>query len=223
MQLYLDTAQVSDWSDLMPSGLFYGITTNPLLAHRAGLSYPDIDWAQMAARARDLGAAELHGQVFGPAETYQDWAGAFYQAGAQAGIETVVKIPLTAEGIRAAPTIRKLGGRILMTACYDAKQMITASLLGAAYIAPYYGRMIEKGIDAPRALRQMLAISRQVDSRCRVLVASLRSTDQMLDLAEQGHSLFTLAPNIARDLFSDPNTVAAVAEFEQAAVPKAPT
>ena len=28
----------------MPTGLFYGIATNPLLAQRAGLDYGDIQW-----------------------------------------------------------------------------------------------------------------------------------------------------------------------------------
>ncbi|HCI07732.1 MAG TPA: transaldolase, partial [Sulfitobacter sp.] len=37
MKLYLDTADTTAWDDLMPTGMFYGITTNPLLAVRAGL------------------------------------------------------------------------------------------------------------------------------------------------------------------------------------------
>lgn len=47
--LYLDTADMAAWDDLMPTGLFHGITTNPLLAVRAGLDYPSINWADMAA------------------------------------------------------------------------------------------------------------------------------------------------------------------------------
>ena len=141
MALYLDTADVTAWETLMPTGLFHGITTNPLLASRAGLDYPAIDWAQMAARACDLGARELHAEVYGPVAGYVDWAGALYEAGRTAGIETVVKIPLVEPAVRATGAIRALGGRVLMTAYYDAKQMFVANALGADFIAPYFGRM----------------------------------------------------------------------------------
>ena len=74
IDLYLDTADVVEWDSLMPIGMLKGITTNPLLAHRANLSYQQINWADMAQRAADLGALELHAQVFGSPETYRPWA-----------------------------------------------------------------------------------------------------------------------------------------------------
>lgn len=218
MDLYIDTADTAAWADLMPTGLFYGITTNPLLAHRAGLSYPQIDWGEMARRAADLGAKELHGQVYGPPEGWADWAGAFYGHGRKAGLRTVVKVPLTEPGIRAYGSVKALGGPILATAVYDAKQMFVATALGADYIAPYFGRMLEKGLPAYEALAQMRAIGASAERPPRILVASLRDTGQMTRLASEGQDCFTIAPQIARDLLSDPNTTAAAAEFEAAAV-----
>ncbi len=214
MALYLDTADLAAWESLMPTGLFHGITTNPLLASRAGLDYPAIDWAQMAARASDLGAQELHAQVCGPVEGYVDWAGALYEAGRAAGIETVVKIPLVEPAIRTTGAIRALGGRVLMTACYDAKQMFVANALGADFIAPYFGRMDGLGMDAYAALAQMKAIQGAGDKRCTILVASLRSPEQMVRLAAEGQDTFTISPAVARALLDDPNTAAAYAEFE---------
>ncbi|MBM2293942.1 hypothetical protein JQX09_18865 [Sulfitobacter pseudonitzschiae] len=214
MALYLDTADVTAWETLMPTGLFHGITTNPLLASRAGLDYRTIDWAQMAARARDLGARELHAQVYGPVTGYVDWAGALYEAGQAAGIETVVKIPLVEPAIRTTGAIRALGGRVLMTACYDAKQMFVANALGADFIAPYFGRMDGLGMDAYAALAQMKAIQGAGNKRCTILVASLRSPEQMVRLAAEGQDTFTISPAVAQALLDDPNTAAAYAEFE---------
>ncbi len=225
MDLYIDTAEVAEWDALMPTGLFTGITTNPLLAHRAGLSYPEIDWRVLARRAVDLGAKELFGQVYGPPESYVDFAGALFDAGREAGVETVVKVPLTEAGIRAVPGIRALGGPVLVTAAYDAKQMFVATALGAAYIAPYFGRMLEKGVDAYETLARMLAIGRaaagqtggQTGGQTRILVASIRDTDQLVQLGAQGQDCFTLAPQVARALLSDPETQAAAEAFEVAA------
>ena len=59
MRLYLDTADTLDWADLMPTGIFYGITTNPLLTKRLGLNYGKIVWEEMISKAAALGADPL--------------------------------------------------------------------------------------------------------------------------------------------------------------------
>lgn len=215
--LYIDTADVAEWEVLMPTGMFTGITTNPLLAARVGLDYPKIDWNLLARRAADLGAAELFGQVHGPAESYVDFAGRLFEAGRAAGVSTVVKIPLTEAGIRAVPAVRALGGPVLMTAAYNAKQMFVAAALGAAYIAPYFGRILEKGQDAFEVLSQMLAIAQTAGGGTRILVASIRDTDQLVRLGAAGQDCFTLAPSVAHALLFDANTLAAAADFEAAA------
>lgn len=218
MTLYLDTADVSEWDRLMPTGIFHGITTNPLLAHRAGLVYPAIDWATLTRKARDLGASELHAQVYGPPAGYVDWAGQLYEAGRAAEIETVVKIPLVEEAIRTVPAIRALGGRILMTACFDAKQMLIAKALGADFIAPYVGRMDEAGIDIAAHLSAMIGMNCDGTKPCAVLAASLRSAAQMVAMSRVGVAQFTIAPAVADDLLTTGPSVDALAQFEQAAL-----
>ena len=215
MDLYLDTADREAWADLMPTGLFRGITTNPLLAQRAGLDYPSINWTDMAQRARDLGAQDLHAQVFGPVETYVGWASRLYEAGAAAGLRAVVKIPMTDAALRTVPAIKALGGAILLTAVYDPKQVIVAKALNADFAAPYFGRMSEAGLPALDHVTQMQTIA---GGQPRILVASLRNADQIVALAARGLDCFTLAPDLARSLFSDPMTDLAAAAFEAAAL-----
>ena len=216
MRLYLDTADSSDWRDLMPMGVFYGITTNPLLTARAGLLYRGISWRDLAQTAADLGAKEFHAQVYGNMDQTLKFAEQIYEIGQSVGIECVVKIPLSFDGIRIAPKIKSMGGKILLTACYDAKQMITATALEAHYIAPYFSRMKEAGIDAMAHLRAMKEMSQ--NGSCRTLVASLRSAQQMVKIAQLGHDCFTISPTVARDLFQSDLTDVAVANFEQSAI-----
>lgn len=217
MDLYLDSANTADWDRLMPTGMFTGITTNPLLAARAGLDYPRIDWADMAKRAADLGARELHAQVYGAPDSFGPWAARLLEAGEKAGLRTVIKVPLVEQAIRTVPALRKAGCPILMTACYDAKQILVASTLGADYIAPYFGRMLESGLSAYEAMAQMLTVTRSTGNKTRVLVASLRDTDQMCRLSEMGHDCFTISAAVADMLLTDDNSAAAVAQFEAAA------
>ena len=215
MRLYLDTADKTAWAEWMPRGVFYGITTNPLLAARAGLAYDQINWQDMVQIAADAGAQEFHAQVIGNETDALRFAENLYAYGASSNIECVVKIPLNTWGISLTPKIQALGGKTLMTACYDAKQMLTANTLGADYIAPYFGRMAEAGLDAMAHMRGIYAMS--WNGPCRPLIASLRSAQQMVDIAEIGHDCFTIAPAIAQDLFHNELTEAAAQEFERAA------
>ena len=68
LRLYLDTANSEDWEDFMPTGAFYGITTNPLLTKRVGLNYGEIAWEEMVSKAAELGAKEFHVQIHGDAK-----------------------------------------------------------------------------------------------------------------------------------------------------------
>jgi transaldolase len=217
MKLYLDSADVSAWDEYLPTGIFHGLTTNPLLAQRAGLEYETINWNKMANRATKLGAKELHVQVAGDFESYVDFSGRLYDIGKEVGVEIVIKIPLIEGAIRISPDIKKLGGRILMTACYDAKQMFIAKALEADFIAPYFGRMVEAGMDAEGHLSAMLAMNEDNAKPCSILVASLRSATQMVDLARSGHDTFTIAPSVAKELLSTEQSLAAFEEFERAA------
>ena len=215
MRLYLDTANSVDWEDFMPTGAFYGITTNPLLTKKLGLNYGEIAWEEMVSKAAELGAKEFHVQIYGDAKRALSFAEHVYGLGQTSNIECVIKIPLTFEGISLAPKIKEFGAKILMTACYEPKQMITACALKADYVAPYFGRMLDAGLDAMANMQIIEKIARK--NKCTPVVASLRNAKQMLEIAEMGHDCFTISPEVARDLFDSQLTEEASFAFETAA------
>jgi len=212
MYLYLDSAKVSDWADLMPLGIFKGITTNPLLADRAELDYARIDWPALFAQAHGLGAVELHAQVYGDPSGYADWAEKLYAAGRDNGVTAVVKVPLVEPALRQFSTIKALGGKTLLTACYDAKQALLATALAADYLAPYLGRMADQGVDAFAHLAQMNAITKQ--GTCQVLAASIRSTTDLVRIAALGTPAATIGATVAHELLVDENSITAWRDFE---------
>jgi transaldolase len=217
LKIYLDTFDIESWHSLMPTGLFYGITTNPLLAERAGLDYSALEWGNVIKTASTLGARELHIQVPDTSEDALSFASKRLEDAAPHKLKIVIKVPLTREGIGLASELKAQGHDILMTACYNAKQYVIAHQLNADYIAPYYGRMLEAGIDAKQHMIQMHAIGKSISSEVKVLVASLRSIDQLVELAAVGLTHFTVAPTIAEALLTDKLTQAATSEFALAA------
>ena len=217
MKLYLDSFDVESWKEWMPSGLFYGITTNPILAERAGLFYPSINWSSKMALAEKLNVKEFHIQLPSCDETAISFAAQRKEEAQNFNFNFVVKVPLTIEGVKLVPEIKRLGLSILMTACYHSKQYITADAIKADYIAPYFGRMEEAGLDAYDHMFLMKDLERHSTNRCKILVASIRSVEQMMTLAAQGHLYFTISPAIADELLSAELTVKAVSEFDEAA------
>ncbi len=217
MKLYLDTFDVSSWQQWMPSGLFHGITTNPILAERAGFYYPSINWYSILAMADELNVKEFHIQVPSCDETAISFAEKRRDEAENFNLKFVIKVPLTKEGVKLVPEMKRLGVSILMTACYHSKQYITADAIEADYIAPYFGRMEEAGLDASHHLYLMKELETHSKNKCKILVASIRSADQMMILAAQGHIYFTISPAIADELISSELTIKAVKEFNEAA------
>lgn len=196
----------------MPLGLFSGITTNPLLAQRAGLTYGAIDWRDMFAAARDVGAAQLHVQVQGDPSGFARFAERIYAIGSETGVEAVIKIPMVEAALRVVPQIKSLQGKILLTACYSAKQAIIADVLEADFIAPYLGRMREQGTDDIAQLQIMNTVTQA--GPCRVMAASLRSATHLVEVAQVGTPVATISPAVVRDMLADEQTQAAWAQFE---------
>jgi len=97
------------------------------------------------------------------------------------------------------------------------KQYITSDAIEAECIAPYYGRMEEAGLDAFQHLRQMKDFATYSTNGCKILVASIRSVEEMITLAAQGRLYFTIAPRIAEELINNELTIKAVGEFSGAA------
>ena len=189
LRLFLDSADATHWREWLPSGLFYGVTTNPTLLRRAGLASSVASLRALTHEAAGLGAREIHLQAWG------DSAEAYYACGqALATIDpsrVCVKLPITHAGSLAAGRLLALGVRVTFTACFDASQMLVAAALGADYAAPYLGRICDAGRDghAERA-----GIYRDAHGRGGRIIA-LRQQRQ-----DRGHRVHLAAEDVARIL-----------------------
>jgi transaldolase len=206
MNLFLDTANTDCWADLAGTGLFSGITTNPLLIQRAGLKTSIETYQTLYDRAMKLGYPCIQFQVFG-----EDW----YQCAqsiVSIGPEVFVKIPANQTGFEVVSGL-SLPDRTTLTAVYSDGQVIAAEALQVAYTAPYYARLKDAIENADELFDRMQDIAFETD----LLVASLRSNEQFLDLAARGFSTFALPEPIARAFFESTLADKAIADFEEAA------
>ena len=217
LRLFLDSADPADWRRLLPLGFFHGVTTNPLLLERAGHACTVENLNTLAKVARDLGTREIQMQTWGRGpEQMVDTGEKLAELGGS-DLRVVVKVPATAEGFQVAGTLLRNGRSVTLTAVYNPGQVMAAAGLGASYAAPYLGRLDDAGQDGATTVLTMHDILTGTGSRTRLLTASLRTAEQVVDLAAKGLDTFTFGPGVADQLLDSDLTAAAAIDFQRAA------
>jgi transaldolase len=216
LRLFLDSADLTAWRDLVPTGAFYGITTNPLLLERAGLACSAEVLTRMVDEAEKLPIEEIHLQTWGTSVEEMVANGLKLASLARPHLRVALKIPLTAMGMTAAAQLRSTNCPLTLTAVYSPGQVMLAAGFGAAYVAPYLGRLNDQGQDGSAIIQTMHQILGKSASSTRLLVASLRSTTEVVELAASGIDTLTFGPGVAEDLLQDELTARANDDFLRA-------
>jgi len=214
LRLYVDSTEEKDWHHYLPTGIFYGVTTNPKLLTQTGIGFTIDRLAKLAQTAFDLGANEIHLQAWG---FEMEQMLKIARELARIDQRVMVKVPITPAGILCARKLIAEGSNVTMTAVHSAQQVLIAIALGASYAAPYLGRMTDGGLNGIEEVTSMGRIVAAMDSPLRLLVASIRQTADLKTLAERGLNTFTLLPKIIDDLLENELTRQAVISFEEAA------
>ena len=217
LSLYLDTADAVQWQAWLPTGLFYGVTCNPILLERADVSCDLKTLEALAQQALKLGAQEVQLQAWG------DSVAELQKVGRSLGSidrRIVVKLPATQMGTAAAKALIDAGIPVTLTAVYAVHQVLIAAAIGASYAAPYLGRINDLGRDGLADLTLMQQVLDGTGSQTRLLTASVREIEDIAALAARGVNTFTFSEAIAHAFFDVPATLKATAEFERAAQKK---
>ena len=209
LRLFLDSADPQAWREWLPSGLFHGITTNPTLLKRAGQPCDLATLRGLSQEALGHGVQELHLQAWG-----SDLLSCGRALADLAPERIWIKLPITRLGLEAAQGLLADGLKVTFTACYEPAQVLAAIAIGADYIAPYLGRISDLGRDGHAELIRMQRAVDGLGASLRLLVASLRSPDDLARLAAEGLNTFTISPAIADALFRVEATEAAAQQFE---------
>jgi transaldolase len=117
LRLYIDSAEKQDWEAFLPTGLFYGVATNPKLLRKAGLAFEVDHLADLANSAFKLGAMEIHLQVWGRE------VGKMQEVGkglADIDSSVMVKVPITPAGVLCANELIAEGCNVTLTALHSA-------------------------------------------------------------------------------------------------------
>lgn len=210
MKLYADSAEVDSVVPLLEDRLVHGVTTNPSIVARDGRSNAELP--SLYRTFEQAGAAEIFMQATG--RTRAALRDSAFEI-ADLGPRITVKVPATSDGYRVAADLVGRDCRVLLTAVYSLAQATFAASLGADFVAPYFGRIIDSGEDG---LLKVANMNRVLEAtKTRVLVASVRSPGAAATLALSGVQHITADVPVLLAMMFDPVTDASAAEFERVA------
>jgi transaldolase len=175
MKLFLDSATIREIKDANATGLIEGVTTDATLISKEGKGFEET--------VREI-CAIVDGPVFVEAVS-QGWEELIEEGRTIARLHrnVVVKVPLTADGLRAVRRLSHDGVKTNVTLCFSPVQALLASKAGATFVSPSIGRTDELGDHGGDVVEKILQIFNNYDIPTQVLVAAVRSPVHVLEAA----------------------------------------
>ena len=132
MKFFLDTADIKEIQEAQETGLLDGITTNPSHVAKANTNF-----TALVKQICEMVPGPVSAEVTAPGKDEMLRQGRFL---ADIAPNVVVKVPLTAEGIKAVKVFTDEGIKTNVTLCFSSVQALLAAKVGATYISPFIGR-----------------------------------------------------------------------------------
>jgi len=205
LKLFIDTANVEEIKQAYELGVISGVTTNPSLIAREGRDFVQV-------------VKEITAIVDGPisAEAVSlDAPGMLVEARQLAAIHPniIVKIPMTAEGLKATKACAQEGIKTNVTLVFSANQALLAALAGATYVSPFVGRLDDIGQEGMDLIYDIITIFETYDYDVQVISASIRHPMHVTASAKAGAHIATIPYKVLMQMIKHPLTDAGVEQF----------
>ena len=208
MELFIDTANIEEIRKANDMGVISGVTTNPSLIAKEGR-----DFRQVIQEIASIVDGPISGEV---KATTVDAEGMIAEGREIAAIHPnmVVKIPMTAEGLKACKALTQEGIQTNVTLVFSANQALLAARAGATYVSPFLGRLDDismPGIDLIRTIAEMFAVQ---GITTKIIAASIRNPIHVTDSALAGADIATVPYKVIEQMTKHPLTDQGIAKFQ---------
>ena len=209
MKFYIDTANVAEIREAYEMGIIAGVTTNPSLIAKEGRDYQET--------LKEI-ASFMEGPISGEVSADSETAEEMIKEGREiAGLSKnmVVKIPMTAEGLKAVKVLSKEGIKTNVTLIFSATQALLASRAGAGYVSPFLGRLDDISSDGLLLIQDIMDIfSQYPELETEVICASVRHPIHVLECAKTGADIATVPFKVLQQMIAHPLTDQGIEKFK---------
>lgn len=199
MKFFIDTADLDEIKEANALGILDGVTTNPSLCAKIGVTDFDSHIAKICEEVDGDVSAEV---------VATDYNGMLEEAHHLSKIadNVVIKIPLIKEGIKAIKTLTDEGIKTNCTLCFSSTQALIAAKAGATYISPFLGRLDDISTDGMQLINDIVTIYDNYGYETEVLAASIRHPMHVVEAAKMGADVATMPLKVIDALLKHPLT-----------------
>ena len=209
MKLFIDTANVEDIRKANDMGVICGVTTNPSLIAKEGR-----DFNEVIKEITSIVDGPISGEV---KATTTDAEGMIKEGREIAAIHPnmIVKIPMTAEGLKAVKVLAAEGIKTNVTLIFSANQALLAARAGATYVSPFLGRLDDINKPGIALIEDIVTIFENYGLETEIIAASIRSTVHVNDCALAGADIATIPYSVIEQMTKHPLTDQGIEKFQK--------
>lgn len=209
MKFFIDTANLNDIREAQDMGILDGVTTNPSLMAKEGITGKD-NVMRHYKQICEIVEGDVSAEVIGT--TFDEMVREGEEL-AELDENIVVKIPMTKDGVKALKYFSEKGIRTNCTLIFSAGQALLAAKAGASYVSPFVGRLDDISTDGVELIEQIVTIYRNYGYTTEVLAASIRHPMHVIQCAEIGADVMTGPLSVMTALLNHPLTDIGLAKF----------
>ena len=206
MKFFIDTANIDEIKTANDLGILAGVTTNPSLVAKEGVSFHD--------RLQDITKMITDRSV--RAEVIALDAPGMIEEGkelASIAPNITIKVPMTFEGLKAVKAFSDMNITTNVTLIFNANQALMAARAGATYVSPFIGRLDDIGQNGIELVEQIATIFDIHDIPTEIIAASIRHPQHVIQAAEAGADIATIPLKVIEQLISHPLTDQGIEKF----------
>lgn len=209
MKFFIDTANLDQIREAEALGVLDGVTTNPSLMAKEGIS------GEQAVRDHYKAICEIvRGDVSAEviATEYEEM---IKEGEALAAIspQIVVKVPMIKDGVKAIKHFSEKGIKTNCTLVFSPGQALLAAKAGAYYVSPFIGRVDDMSTDGLQLIEDIRTIYDNYGYETEILAASVRHVMHIVDSAKIGADVITAPLKAILGLLNHPLTDIGLKKF----------
>lgn len=209
MKFFIDTANLAQIKEAQDLGVLDGVTTNPSLMAKEGIS-GDTNVIAHYKSICDIVDGDVSAEVIST-----DFEGMVREGEALAALDEkiVVKIPMIKDGVKALKYFSDKGIKTNCTLIFSAGQALLAAKAGATYVSPFIGRLDDISTDGLGLIENIRLIYDNYGFETEILAASVRHPMHIIECAQIGADVMTGPLSAIEALLKHPLTDIGLAKF----------
>ena len=209
MKFFIDTANLKEIQEAQDLGVLDGVTTNPSLMAKEGISGKNNVLKHYKAIC-EIVEGDVSAEVIAT-----DFEGMIREGEELAELDDkiVVKIPMIKDGVKALRYFSEKGIKTNCTLIFSAGQALLAAKAGASYVSPFIGRLDDISFDGIDLIEQIGTIYDNYGFDTEILAASVRHPIHIIKCAEIGADVMTGPLSAITALLKHPLTDSGLEKF----------